>query len=271
MRRISLVLSDVDGTLVRSDKRLAPATVAAVRRLGESGIRFTVASSRPAFGLRMLVEPLALALPMGAFNGSALVEPDLSPIEQHAVPRDAASRALEVLTSFGVDIWVFTFSEWLLGDPGGAYVEQERRTVQSDPRVVESFDGFLSATLKIVGVSRDFARLAECEAAMREALAGTAFAARSQPYYLDVTAPGLDKGTALDAVALRLGIPLVEVAVIGDMDNDLPMFRKAGFAIAMGNAPPEVKAEAEAVTLGNDEDGVAAAIDRYVLGDAAGV
>ena len=269
MRRISLVLSDVDGTLVTHDKRLAPATIEAVRRLREHGIGFTVASSRPAFGLRMLVEPLALNLPMGAFNGGALVAPpDLTPIEQHLVPPHAAARAIEVLTSFGVDIWVFTSTEWLLRDPEGPYVERERRTVQSEPGVVERFDEFLSATLKIVGASADFARLAECEAAMRTALAGAASAVRSQPYYLDVTAPGLDKGTVLDALSRRLGIPLDEIAAIGDMENDLPMLGKAGFAIAMGNAPPEVKAAADAVTLTNDEDGVAAAIDRFILGEA---
>jgi Cof subfamily protein (haloacid dehalogenase superfamily) len=268
MRRISLVLSDVDGTLVTPDKQLTPATIEAVGRLAENGIGFTVASSRPGFGLRMLVEPLALRLPMGAFNGGALVAPDLTPIEQHPVPPDAAARAIEVLTSFGVDIWVFTATEWLLRDPEGPYVARERRTVQSEPRVVESFDEFLSATLKIVGSSADFDRLAECEAAMRTALAGAASAARSQPYYLDVTAPGLDKGTVLDALSRRLGIPPEEIAAIGDMENDIPMFRKAGFAIAMGNAPPEVKAEADAVTLANTEDGVAAAIDRFILGEA---
>jgi hydroxymethylpyrimidine pyrophosphatase-like HAD family hydrolase len=60
-------------------------------------------------------------------------------------------------------------------------------------------------------------------------------------------------------------VPRAEVAVLGDMGNDVQMFRRAGFAIAMGNATAEVKALAQAVTLSNDEDGFAAAIDRYIL------
>jgi hydroxymethylpyrimidine pyrophosphatase-like HAD family hydrolase len=87
MREISLVISDVDGTLVAPDKRLTDATVHAVPRLYERGIDFTVNSSRPPMGLRMLVEPLSLTLPMGAFSGGNIVEFDLILIEEPLVPR----------------------------------------------------------------------------------------------------------------------------------------------------------------------------------------
>ena len=92
MTAISLVISDVDGTLVTPDKELTPASVRAARRLGENGIGFTVVSSRPPAGLRMLVEPLALRLPMGAFTGGAIVGPDLAVIEEHSIPETAAQR-----------------------------------------------------------------------------------------------------------------------------------------------------------------------------------
>ena len=72
---------------------------------------------------------------------------------------------------------------------------------------------------------------------------------RSQAYYCDVTPPGIDKGRLVDLLAERLGVPREEIAVLGDMGNDVEMFRRAGFAIAMGNATPEVKALAQAITL----------------------
>src|SRR5579863_4155481 len=106
MRRISLVISDVDGTLVTSDKRLTDASVHAVRRLAERKIGFTITSSRPPIGLRMLVGPLALKLPMGAFNGAAIVNPDLSIVEEHAISPTAAHQTVDMLSSFGVDIWM---------------------------------------------------------------------------------------------------------------------------------------------------------------------
>ena len=89
--------------------------------------------------------------------------------------------------------------------------------------------------------------------------------ARSQAYYLDVTPPGADKGTFVDAMAKRLGISHDAIATIGDGGNDVAMFRKAGLSIAMGNAAPEVKQQANCVTGSNEEDGFASAIERYIL------
>jgi Cof subfamily protein (haloacid dehalogenase superfamily) len=270
MNRIALVISDVDGTLVTSDKRLTAASRAAARRLHEAGIAFTITSSRPPFGLRMLVEPLGLTLPLGAFNGSAIVAPDLTVIEQAVIPAVAGQQSIAVMRRFGVDVWLFGCDRWLVTDIDGANVARERRTIQADPVAVTDFAGDdIAMASKIVGVSDDFARLAACEAALRPALVGAASAARSQPYYLDVTPPGVDKGTFVEAMARRLGIATSAVAVLGDMENDLAMFAKAGFAVAMGNASDAVKAKAQAVTRSNDADGFAAAIDELLRRQAA--
>jgi HAD superfamily hydrolase (TIGR01484 family) len=92
---IALVISDVDGTLVTPDKRLTEASIAAVQKLHASRIQFSLTSSRPPFGLRMLIEPLSLKLPFGAFNGAALVNPDGELIEIHLVPELAARRSVD--------------------------------------------------------------------------------------------------------------------------------------------------------------------------------
>ena len=104
-------------------------------------------------------------------------------------------------------------------------------------------------------------------AAGQSALRGRASVMRSQAYYCDVTPPGIDKGRLVDLLAERLAVPREEIAVLGDMGNDVEMFHRAGFPIAMGNATPEIKAVAQATTLSNDEDGFAVAIERYILGD----
>ncbi|MBE7204790.1 MAG: HAD-IIB family hydrolase, partial [Parafilimonas terrae] len=96
-RGIALVVSDVDGTLVTSGKRLAPATVAAVARLREAGIGFTIASARPPVGLREIVATLALDLPLGAYNGATIVGPDLAVIEETLIPEAAAREAADRL------------------------------------------------------------------------------------------------------------------------------------------------------------------------------
>ena len=238
---------------------------AAVARLGAAGIDFSVISSRPPFGLRMLVEPLALRLPMGAFNGAALAAPDLSVLEKRELPPETARDAIAILRARSIGAWVFTSDRWLAEDPAGPYVDKEIRTVQTQPTVVPHLEDHVDGTCKVVGVSRDFEGLTTCEAATRQALGGRASVVRSQLYYLDVTPAGTDKGTLLAGLARRLGVPREEIVTLGDMENDTPMFRNSGFSIAMGNASEAVKRAANAVTLTNDEDGFAEAIDRIVL------
>jgi Cof subfamily protein (haloacid dehalogenase superfamily) len=267
---VSLVISDVDGTLVTPDKTLTDASIRAVHQLHARGIGFTVISSRPPFGLRMLIEPLALALPIGAFNGGAMVKPTLELIDQRLVPEPAARRSVEVLKQFGADVWIFTAERWLAQNPAGDYVPRERRTLQAEPTLVKDFAPYFARAAKIVGASRDFARLAACEPAMRAALGAQASVSRSQAYYLDVTAPNVDKGTFVKSLSQQLNVPAASIAVLGDMENDLAMFRNAGLSIAMGNASEDVKRQATNVTKSNAEDGFAAAIERYVLGPSPG-
>src|SRR5580692_1513503 len=108
MTRIALVVSDVDGTLLTKDKILTDGAKAAVRRLHDAGIGFTITSSRPTIGMRFLIEPLGITLPVGPFNGSSIVDPELKPVEQHLIPETAVRRTLDVLTEFGAEIWLFT-------------------------------------------------------------------------------------------------------------------------------------------------------------------
>jgi Cof subfamily protein (haloacid dehalogenase superfamily) len=270
MTRIALVVSDVDGTLLTKDKTLTDGAKAAVRRLHDAGIGFTITSSRPTIGMRFLIAPLAIALPVGAFNGSCIVDPQLNPIERHLIPPAAAERGLEVLNEFGVDIWLFTSDLWLTRRPDGEYVPLEKRAIRADPTIVEEFEPYLSTACKIVGSSSDAALLQRCEAAMQQALGAEATAVRSQSYYLDVTPPGCDKGTFVEAIAKRLDISTGAVATIGDMQNDLAMFRNSGLSIAMGNATDDVKRVATHVTASNEEEGFAKAIEMILRENEAG-
>jgi Cof subfamily protein (haloacid dehalogenase superfamily) len=265
--RISLVVSDVDGTLVTSDKRLTGRAVAAVRRLYDHGIAFSICSSRPPFGLRMLIEQLQLKQPLGGYNAGAIVQPDLSVIEQELVPPDAAEQAVGLFRQHGVDCWLFAGNQWLVTNPDGDHVAHETRTVQTPPTVVREFAAeHLAGVGKIVGPSNDHPLVARMTELLQRALAGRANVARSQAYYCDVIPPGIDKGRLVALLGERLAVPRAEILVLGDMENDLAMFREAGFAVAMGNASEAVKQAAHATTLSNDEDGFAAAIERYVLG-----
>ena len=264
-QEIALVVSDVDGTLIDRDKRLTGRTVAAVRRLREAGIAFAITSSRPPRGLWHVARPLGITTPIGGFNGGLIVTPEFEPLETNALAPETARRAIDHLRAQGVSVWVFDGVEWYVTDRDGPHVEREMRTVRFDPQVVEGFEGHLGRVGKLVGVSDDHAHLAGCEAVLKDLLSPAAVA-RSQDYYLDVTHRDANKGTVVRFLSRRLGIEPARILAIGDGHNDVAMFAEAGHAVAMGQAPAEVRAAAASVTAANDAEGFAEAIERHVLG-----
>jgi Cof subfamily protein (haloacid dehalogenase superfamily) len=264
-RKISAVISDVDGTLVTDEKLLTDRTKEAVAALHSCGIIFTIISSRPPRGLRMMIDSLKVTVPFGGFNGGVIVAPDLSVIAERLLAPDIARRAVRMLTSSGAQSWIFSGQDWVVRDPDESYIELEERTVGFPPTVAADFTPFLDQAGKIVGVSTDFDRLAQCERDIRAALLDAAFVARSQPQYLDITNPLANKGVALRTLCELLSIPVTEIAAIGDGGNDVAMFEQAGLSIAMGNAAPAVQTAADFVTGSNREDGFASAIGRFIL------
>lgn len=262
--RISLVVSDVDGTLIATDKSLPAATLAAAAKLRAAGVELALVSSRPPRGMVPLVEALDVPV-FGGFNGSAILKRDLTLLEQTLLPEAAARATVGHLAARGLEIWVFSGTEWFITDPDGEYRPLEEHTVRFPPTVVAEFGAQMGTTAKIVGASSNFALIAEVEAELQALLRASASAHRSQNYYVDITPPATDKGHAVRRIASLLGRPLEEVATIGDMGNDVPMFGVGGLAIAMGNASDAVKAAAHVVTGHNDANGFAEAMERFVL------
>jgi Cof subfamily protein (haloacid dehalogenase superfamily) len=214
----------------------------------------------------MLIEPLKLEGSIAGFNGGVFVHPDLSVIESHLLDKEAAKQTLQLILDQGLDAWVYTEKDWLIRDPKAPHVARETWTVKFDAKVVESFtEAHLSDAVKIVGVSDDLDRVAACEKAAKEKLGKRASAARSQPYYLDVTHPNANKGAVVMTLAKLRNISPEAIATIGDMPNDVLMFRKSGLSIAMGNASDEVKSQATAVTDSNEDEGFAKAVRKFIL------
>jgi len=265
-QEIRLLLADVDGTLVTQDKVLTDAATAAVRELHDAGIAFAITSGRPPRGMAMLIAPLALRTPIAGFNGGVFVNPDLSVIESHTFDPRTAKQAVALILDRGLDVWVYTEEEWLIRDPNAPHVAREAWTVKFDATVVGSFaDAHLAHTVKVVGVSDDLGLVAECEKIAQRTLGDSASVARSQPYYLDVTHTQANKGTVVATLSRLLNIPPAQIVTIGDMPNDVLMFHKSGASIAMGNSSDAVKAQANAVTDSNENEGFATAVRKFVL------
>lgn len=278
---IKLLLTDVDGTLVTKEKCLTDRAIEAVKKLRAAGIEFAITSGRPPKGMQMLIKPLAITIPIAAFNGGLFVKPDLSIVEEHVLNQDIVEPIIQMIEAHGLAVWIYRGNDWFVHERHGAHVDREEWTVKFPPIVVESYEGKMDKVAKIVGVSDDLDAVLKCEKAVQEKYANevhskqsspnrdgdtpTVSAARSQPYYLDVTHLSANKGGVVLTLARMLNLKPEQIATIGDMANDVSMFKKGGVSIAMGQASDEVKKAATEVTTSSEEEGFANAVEKFIL------
>ncbi len=280
--RPRLLLADVDGTLVTKEKKLTDRAIAAVKKLREQGIEFAVTSGRPPRGMQMLIKPLGITTPVAAFNGGLFVKPDLTIISEHVLGKEVVEPIIQIIEQHQLDVWIYRGNDWFVHERHGSHVDREEWTVKFPPQVVSSYDDVLDKVAKIVGVSDDLDAVAACEKAVRAAFGPrigtkqttphrdggdhpTVTAARSQPYYLDVTHPEANKGGVVLTLAKMLSIKPEEIATIGDMPNDVSMFEQSGISIAMGQASEEVKKSATETTTSSEDEGFASAVEKFIL------
>ena len=144
---------------------------------------------------------------------------------------------VEAIEAHGLDVWIYTATDWYVRSRQAPRVDREESTIQSEPTVVATFDGILTDVVKIVGVSDDHARVAACEAELQKTFGTQVSAARSQPYYLDVTHPTANKGGVIERLARYLKIPMEAIATTrrpahrrGDVHAQRPERRPGQFA-----------------------------------------
>lgn len=263
--RIRLVVSDIDGTLVRHDKSLSDGVVAAVQRLQDAGVAFSLISARPPSGMLWIAAKLGLTGKIASFNGGTILKPGGEIVSADLIDPANAAGTLAMFDRPSVETWLFADGNWYARTTQSEYVSRERKSANLEPLIVGCFDGLLARVDKIVAVSNDGALLNQLNCEVAVTLGAAATVSRSQAYYLDVTAPRGNKGDGVAALAAAFDLPLASVAVFGDQHNDLAMFERAGLSVAMGQAPEEVRAAATHVSRSNEDDGVADAIDRFVL------
>lgn len=264
-RKISLVISDVDGTLINEDKVLTARTKTAVEQLRQANVLFTVTSARPPFGMKMIIETLEIQNPFGAFNGGLLLKPDFNVLSCTPLATEVLPEVIATIEEFDLDAWLCSNHHWYLKDPQGVHVDHHAQTLNFKPTVIDSYQDIEEKIIKIVGVSKDVEQVAQCETATQAKFANRLSATRSQPYYLDITQPDANKGVVVSKLADYLSIPTAEILTIGDNYNDIAMFKQSGTSIAMGNASSEVQKKATHVTTSNQDEGFAKAIEKFVL------
>jgi hypothetical protein len=265
---ISLVISDIDGTLITSNHELTEATKRAAKGLYERGIALSLASSRPPRSIVPLAEALELRGSFAAFNGALIVRGNGEVLARSVIAAETIARVKRIADEFGLGVWLYDEREWW-APWRDAFVDREEHTSGFSPRLDRYSERISRNANKLTVVGKP-EMVAQAERQVLSELGEEVSASRSKPRFLDVTSFGIHKGTVVKRLAQLLGIPTEGVAVIGDGPNDIEMFRQAGVSIAMGQAVDEVIASADHVTSSNDDEGWARGIEQFVLGQSAG-
>ena len=266
---IQMLMADVDGTLVTPQKDLTERAIQAVTRLRYIGKKFTMISSRPPYGMRSLVDALEVSQPIVAFNGGMLVTQEGKTIYQYELSPEIISQVLSQLQQYGLSPRLYTPQAWYINSPHQPHMEHETCTIETRPTVVDDFSPDYKQVVKMTGVSDDYEAVSACQKSLSRLLGDKASVLCSQRYYLDITHQLANKGHAVELIAQWEKLSKHEIAVIGDMPSDVPMFKQAGLSIAMGNANLSVQKQADFVTDTDANDGFAKAIENYILNPIA--
>lgn len=263
---IALVISDIDGTLITSNHEISESTRTAARRLYERGINLSLCSSRPPRSIRPLAETLGLRSPFAAFNGALIVTADGEVKLRSTISPSVIAHIKAIADDFGIGMWAYDEVDWWVAATD-AFVEREEHTSGFSPRIDGYAERLKSEAIKLTVVGKP-ELVAQAEQRVLAELGIEVSASKSKPRFLDVTANGIHKGSAVRRISGVFGVSPTQVAVIGDGPNDIEMFREAGLSIAMGQGVDEVIQAARVITSSNDNDGWARGIEKYVLGAA---
>ncbi|MBD5634957.1 MAG: HAD family phosphatase [Candidatus Eremiobacteraeota bacterium] len=262
----ALLALDLDGTLVEPRKPVRATVIAAVHRAQAAGVRVTIVTGRMYVGAKPFADALTLDGPIVLYQGAVLADARTGRFEREvSLKNSTALRIYAAAKENGLHVQFYRDDRFYV-EEDNAYAQLYARTSGTQPVVVASLPAeFAGRDSTKVNVVTDIARTPEVLALMERVCGRDAYVTRSNPEFVEMLSPEVDKGVALRLVAEGFGIPMERVMAIGDSYNDLPLLRAAGFGVAMGSSPNELKAEADAVVADVEHDGVVEAIEKFVL------
>ena len=264
--QVKLVAFDLDGTLVGRDLQVRPLVVDAIGRMLAAGVRGCIVTGRMYRAAVTFARRLGLDGPVVCYQGAAIIDPQTDALLRDVPLAVETVRALiDIVERDRRHLQLYRNDEYYC-ESRNRFSDLYASLSNVQPVIVPSLRETFAFSHATKAVVIDDPTAAESYALrLRDALGERAYVTRSYPEFVEVLNPTVDKGDALQFVAAHLGIEMKEIVAIGDSWNDTPLLQAAGFGVAMGSAPPELRSVARAVVAGVEQDGVAEAIDRYVL------
>ncbi len=262
---------DLDGTLTNHDKVVTPKTRKALLQAEAEGVVIILASGRPTYGIEPVAECLELDKRGGyilSYNGGNIVNAKTG---EKLFAQFLPDEVIPILYRYAKEknhaLLGYAGNEIITEMPDDQYVKEESRINKMNIRKVENlFEALEPHPTKLL-MTGDPADMLKAENELSEILGDRMDIFRSAPFFLELVPKGIDKAKSLLRLLAKINLTPADMIAFGDGYNDLSMLKLAGMGVAMQNAAPEVRAEADYITLSNEEDGVAAALEHFCKKD----
>ena len=258
---------DLDGTLTNHEKVVTPKTRKALLKAAAKGAVIILASGRPTYGIEPVAECLELQKRGGyilSYNGGNIVNAKTGEkLFSQFLPDEVIPELYAYAKEHGHALLGYAGNEIITEMPDDQYVKEESRINKMNIRKVENlFEALEPHPTKLL-MTGDPTLMLKAEEELVEKLGDRMDIFRSAPFFLELVPKGIDKAKSLSRLLTKINLTPADMIAFGDGYNDLSMLKLAGMGVAMENAAPEVRAEADYVTLSNEEDGVAAALEHF--------
>jgi Cof subfamily protein (haloacid dehalogenase superfamily) len=261
-----LIALDLDGTLLTTGKQVTPRTKRVLDALMNQGIKIVLATARPPRSVARFYKALDLNTCVICYNGALVYDPpSRTVLAHHPIPMKTAqdiilySRELcpEILTSAEV------LDHWFTDRVSNEY--QTETAKEFKPDTLGPIESWLKMDVTKILLQGPQVYLTKIRSQLQTRHNKSLSMAQSENNLLQIMAGGVSKGSALKFVCEHYNIPIDRTIAVGDAQNDLDMLNLAGMAIAMPHSPEKVKEAADYITVSNDEDGVAEALEKFLL------
>ncbi len=265
---LKLICTDIDGTLLDTNHQITAENKRVLNKAYQKGITIALVSGRKASSLDVLQKELGIKGPLGCYSG-ALVVDEGKTLLSHPITWEDAQKVLAFVDGKGLDSFIYTDRRWYVHkeNPWMAFETSVSKTegkVIPFDKLPEHCADNGELPYKMLCMSEDPLVVSRMEVLLQKEFSSLFNIYLSGPRYLEISAKDVDKGHALEVICEAYGYETSQAMAIGDYFNDLGMLKVAGYSVAMGNAPDEIKRHAHAVTATNDEDGLAKAIEAIL-------
>ena len=264
-----IIVLDIDGTLVNSQKVITPKTLKTLLNLQKLGKKVALASGRPVQGILDHARTLRLNDFGGyilAYNGGAVIDAHSNEvIYSKYFPNEIIPEICEELKNTDVTINTYENDKIIEGNALNKYSDIEAKIVGMDVKFVNNFAEYVTFDVNKLLLAGEPAEILRLEKLFSERYKGVIGVFRSEEFFLELVPLGIDKAKSIDVLLNKINLTSKQCIACGDGYNDITMIQYAGLGVAMGNAVDEVKSAADIITVTNDQDGVAKIVEEYMI------